>query len=72
MSFKKIKNTLDKDLALQFKGEHYTLEAKTSKSFPGDVCAQWLEIYGFLTYEEEVKTQEVKEVKEVKEKVIKK
>lgn len=44
-----IKNTLDKDLSLQFKGETYTLGAGVTDKFPADVAARWIEIYGFLS-----------------------
>lgn len=44
----KIKNPLDKDLNLLYKGENYVLEAGFSKEFPADVIAQWITIYGFL------------------------
>lgn len=45
----KIKNPLDKDLNLNYKGKDYVLEAGVSKEFPEDVVAQWITIYGFLT-----------------------
>lgn len=44
----KIKNPLDKDLSLLYKGENYVIEAGVSKEFPEDVVAQWISIYGFL------------------------
>ena len=44
----KIKNPLDKDLNLLYKGENYVLEAGVSKEFPADVIAQWITIYEFL------------------------
>lgn len=45
----KIKNPLDKDLNLLYKGENYVLEAGVSKEFPEDVVAQWITIYEFLS-----------------------
>lgn len=45
----KIKNPLDEDLKLHFKGESYTLEAGVTKQFPADVATQWVVIYDFLT-----------------------
>lgn len=63
MNFTKITNPLDKELTLQFKGEHYTIGAGETKSFPADVVAQWVFIYGFMKEAKET----VKEVKEAKE-----
>lgn len=45
----KIKNPLDKDISLCYKGVDYVLEAGVSKEFPEDVVAQWITIYGFLS-----------------------
>lgn len=45
----KIKNPLDKDLHLLYKGEQHVLEAGVSKEFATDVAAQWINIYGFLS-----------------------
>ena len=83
----KIKNPLDKDLNLLYKGESYVLEAGVSKEFPEDVVAQWITIYGFLSItsasskeidavveavEAEVKVEEEKEEEKPKKKAAKK
>lgn len=44
----KIKNPLDRDLNLLYKGQDYVIEAGVSKEFPADVVAQWITIYEFL------------------------
>ena len=62
----KIKNPLDKDLKLCFKGTDYVLEAGVSKEFPADVIAQWILIYGFLSITES-KDKEVDAVVEAVE-----
>lgn len=73
MSFKKIKNPEATELSLQYNGEIFTLGAKESKSFPSDVCEQWIFIYAFLGYDTEPVVEKKPEVKEVKvDKVTKK
>ena len=68
----KIKNPLDKDLNLRYKGTDYVLEAGVSKEFPKDVLAQWITIYGFLSIangtdkEVDAVVEEVKKEEEVK------
>lgn len=65
MSYIKIKNPLDNDISLKYKGEEYSIGAKETKGFPQDVVEQWMEIYGFITYigtEDEVEIKEEKEV----------
>jgi len=59
----KVKNTIDKDLTLQYAGDTYTIEAKESKDFPEDVAEKWFEIYGFLKED----TSTSKETKKAKE-----
>jgi hypothetical protein len=61
MSYIKIKNPLDSEITLKYKGEEYSIGAKETKGFPQDVVEQWMEIYGFVTYigtEDEVETKE--------------
>jgi hypothetical protein len=48
MTYIKVKNPIDKELTLQFKGEVHTIGAKTSKEFPEAVAKQWIFIYGFM------------------------
>lgn len=65
----KVKNTIDKDLTLQYAGENYTIDAKESKDFPEDVARKWFEIYGFLK-EDTSTSKETKEAKETLEKKV--
>lgn len=64
----KIKNPLDKDLNLNYKGTNYVLEAGVSKDFEPEVAAHWVHIYGFLSIvkatdkEKDVVVEEVKEI----------
>lgn len=74
----KIKNPTDQDLKLNYKGVIYELPAGVTDSFPEDVTAQWLYIYGFLNIvsatNKEVDTvleQIQEEVKKKEEKVSK-
>lgn len=78
----KIKNPLDKDISLRYKGKDYVLEAGVSKEFPEDVIAQWITIYGFLSIAKgtdketdavvEVLQEEKEEAGEIKKKPAKK
>ena len=61
-----IKNPLDKDISLLFKGETYTLEAGKSGDFSDEVAAQWVNIYGFLSEDEAPSKEEDKPKKAVK------
>lgn len=79
MNFIKVKNPINEEVALLFRGETYLIGPDSVESFPIDVAKQWITIYQFMDFvghaEEsnnvEVK-EEVVEEKEVKRKVAKK
>lgn len=51
MKFTKVKNPIDKEVALLFKGHTYTIGAGKTESFPEDVAKHFVTIYGFMTLE---------------------
>lgn len=44
----KVKNTINKELTLNYKGEDYVLGKGEIKEFEDEVAKQWKYIYGFL------------------------
>lgn len=76
-TYVKLANPLDHNLTLQYKGQVYEIEAKSSREFPADVAAKWMEIYGFINKSQAAKDEptpeKVKEAAEEKpKKVVKK
>jgi hypothetical protein len=51
MSFIKIKNPLDKEIVLNYRGENFALGAGESKAYPEPVAKHWREIFGFVLTE---------------------
>jgi 23S rRNA pseudoU1915 N3-methylase RlmH len=73
MNFTKVKNPIDKEVALLYRGHTYVIGAKATESFPEDVAKQFVTIYQFMSLDgaevtntTEEETEEVEEV-EVKE-----
>lgn len=69
MTYIKVKNPVDKELTLQFKGEVHSIGANTSKEFPEAVAKQWIFIYGFM-FEDNSKPEIKKETEVEKNKGI--
>jgi hypothetical protein len=67
----KIKNTIDEDLTLNFKGVDYPLAAGVVEDFPEDVAAQWLRIYDFLSVAKATDKEVNEVVKEITGKDVK-
>lgn len=70
----KITNPLEKELALTYKGDVYTISAGKTEDFTKEVANQWLHIYGFLTVDADAGKSKEKEEepKKVAKKVTKK
>lgn len=49
MNFTKVHNPTDSEVALQFRGETYSIGAGKTSEFPVEVANQWVTIYGFMT-----------------------
>ena len=65
----KIRNPIDQELNLNFRGENYTIEAKGVKEFDDEVAKQWLLIYSFMGQAKPEPVEEKKVVKKAAKKV---
>ncbi len=63
-----VKNPLDKEVSLNYKGEAYFIDAESMVDFPEEIAKQWVTIYQFMTIEKAVKEETPKEPKEAKKK----
>lgn len=63
-----VKNPLDSEVTLNYKGEVFHIEAGKTKDFPEDIAKHWVTIYQFMTIEAKEEKEEVKPPKEVKKK----
>lgn len=64
----KVFNPTDKEVSLNYRGENFTIPAKTAEEFPKDVATHWVEIYGFMEIhnEDELAESNEKKVKKPK------
>lgn len=65
----RINNPSDKEVTLNYKGEPYTIGANSTKYFPEEVARHWVNVFQFMSINEDeiISKKEVEESKEVKE-----
>ena len=68
----RVKNPIEKEVTLNYKGELFTIKANSTQDFPTDIAKHWIYIYGFMSIEADEKPVVKEEPKEVIKKVAKK